>query len=183
MKKVYCKSCGSLCKKILDVNINRYACDMCGFIYYKNPFPCVSVLVLDYKERILLGRRSTSSIYPDKWCLPCGYIEYDESYVQAAKREVKEETGIDIEPKGIINVVSNTLEGGVNSLVVVMMAEALTTDIVAGDDIVDVMWFDVKKKMPEMAFAADQYVIDEYIKTLEEHQKMNYILLHGNVFS
>lgn len=34
--------------------------------------------------------------YVGKWCLPCGYLDFDETCKQAAAREVFEETGVDI---------------------------------------------------------------------------------------
>ena len=74
----------------------RESCPNCGFIYYRNPVPSVSVVLLD-GDRIALGKRAVG-IESGKWCLPCGYIEYGESFYDAAVREVKEEIGIDSEP-------------------------------------------------------------------------------------
>jgi len=34
--------------------------------------------------------------YVGKWCLPCGYLDFDETCKQAVAREVVEETGVDI---------------------------------------------------------------------------------------
>jgi 8-oxo-dGTP pyrophosphatase MutT (NUDIX family) len=36
--------------------------------------------------------------YIGKWCLPCGYLDYNETTQQAIAREVLEETGINIHP-------------------------------------------------------------------------------------
>lgn len=33
-----------------------------------------------------------------KWCLPCGYLDYDETIPEAASRELYEETGLEIHP-------------------------------------------------------------------------------------
>ena len=62
---------------------------------YDNPDPCVSILIIDDEDRVLLGRRKNSGIKPGKWCLPCGYIEGGETIETAARREVMEETGIE----------------------------------------------------------------------------------------
>jgi 8-oxo-dGTP pyrophosphatase MutT (NUDIX family) len=36
------------------------------------------------------------------WCIPCGYVEYDEDVFDAAAREFKEETNLDIKINGFI---------------------------------------------------------------------------------
>ena len=131
---------------------------------------------------ILLGKRGKNSIYPFKWCLPCGYIEYNETYVEAAIRETKEETGIKVEPIGIINVVSNCFANGVSSIVTVILAKPIETEIKAGDDIIDVRWFDVNAELPDLAFEADTYIINKYRRSFNNKSKMNYLVLLGNNF-
>ena len=37
--------------------------------------------------------------YVGKWCLPCGYLDFDETCKEAVAREVREETGINIHPE------------------------------------------------------------------------------------
>lgn len=181
-KKVYCKSCGNICTSWTDGDIERQKCSNCGFIYYQNPFPCVSVLVNDDQNRVLLGLRGKDSIYPDQWCLPCGYIEYQETYLEAAVRETKEETGIEVEPLGIINVVSNQFQNGVNSIVVVLQAKPVSTKVIPGDDIVDARWFSMEEELPELAFEADRYIINTYKNAIENDKKLVYLDLDGTNF-
>lgn len=48
-------------------------------------------------EYILATQRGTGTPDPEfveKYCVPCGYLDYDETIVQAAARELKEETGL-----------------------------------------------------------------------------------------
>lgn len=47
---------------------------------------------------VLLTKRSMSM--PDeagKWCLPCGYLDWDETVAEATNREIYEETGFNVE--------------------------------------------------------------------------------------
>src|SRR5690242_5207305 len=65
------------------------------------PAIAVNVAVID-QEKILLTKREDFEV----WCLPSGGVEDGESLVEAAIRETKEETGIDIEVTGLVGVYS-----------------------------------------------------------------------------
>ena len=135
---MFCVKCGSKCEEFMEGENLRQKCTSCGYIHYKNPYPCIAVLIANDRGEILLGKRGKDSIYPGRWCLPCGYIEYDETYLEAAVREVQEEAGITVMPDGIINVVSNHFPNGVHSLVVVLLGHYSGDDVLTpGDDIVD----------------------------------------------
>lgn len=56
---------------------------------------CADVIVLSADNRVLLLKRPLDDkLFPDKWCLPGGHRQDDESVVQAARRECREESGI-----------------------------------------------------------------------------------------
>lgn len=64
--------------------------------------PGVGVLaILRYDNKVLLGKRKGSHGHGE-WCFPGGHLELNESLEECAKREVFEETGIDL--KGISTV-------------------------------------------------------------------------------
>jgi 8-oxo-dGTP diphosphatase len=60
--------------------------------------PAAAVALFDGDGRILLLRRKDN----DKWTMPGGTMDFGESLVQCAVREVREETGFDIEISGLI---------------------------------------------------------------------------------
>jgi 8-oxo-dGTP diphosphatase len=67
--------------------------------HIKQKFPHVGipVIIMNSKGEILFGKRSTNVLtYPNTWGLPGGIPEYGERLEDAAKREVKEELGVDI---------------------------------------------------------------------------------------
>ena len=45
---------------------------------------------------VLINKRGTALFNPGKWNIPGGFIDYDENAEQCAKREVYEETGVDL---------------------------------------------------------------------------------------
>ena len=46
---------------------------------------------------LAVKRGSGSGTFPGLWCLPCGYVDFDETVKQACVREIKEETNLDID--------------------------------------------------------------------------------------
>lgn len=79
-------------------------------LYFLNPNPGVTIIIRNDDSEVLIGKRIKMTEYGDRWCLPGGYIEYEESFIDATIREVREETGLSVELEGIINIVSNMLD-------------------------------------------------------------------------
>lgn len=48
----------------------------------------------EYVLAVQRGKGTPDPEYVGKYCMPCGYLDYDETVTQAAQREVKEETGL-----------------------------------------------------------------------------------------
>ena len=48
----------------------------------------------EYVLAVQRGKGTPDPEYVGKYCMPCGYLDYDETVAQAAQREVKEETGL-----------------------------------------------------------------------------------------
>ncbi|NDU75686.1 NUDIX domain-containing protein [Actinomadura sp. DSM 109109] len=79
--------------------------------YYDDPnapkanslVPSVNVAVENDKGEILMIRRTDNG----NWALPGGAIDLGESVTQAAIRETKEETGIDVEITGLVGIYSD----------------------------------------------------------------------------
>ena len=90
----FCLKCGTKLKLFSENNRERPICPNCNWIYYSNPIPASSCVILNSSREILLIKRK----FPPKagsWALPSGYIEIDQTPHQAAVCEMKEETNLD----------------------------------------------------------------------------------------
>ena len=156
----YCPLCGTQLTQGQVAQKTRPLCPNCGFIYYRNPFPTVSILVT-HNNKILLGKRLAEP-GKGKWALPSGYIEFEDDFLTAAIREVKEETGLDIEIVSILNVQSAFLPPEYHFLGIYLLAQVIGGRLNSEDDLEDVNWFSLSEPLPEMAFPPDVDLIQTY---------------------
>jgi ADP-ribose pyrophosphatase YjhB (NUDIX family) len=98
MKDAHCSHCGAAFPP--DAGWPR-TCAACGATSYRNPLP-VAVVLVPVDGGLLTVRRA---IEPRRGelALPGGYINDGESWQQAGAREVLEETGVAIDPAGIVD--------------------------------------------------------------------------------
>ncbi|CAI9096315.1 OLC1v1032420C1 [Oldenlandia corymbosa var. corymbosa] len=81
----------------------------------KPPMPKVGVAVFLLKgDKLLLGRRLTTIGY-NTFALPGGHLEFGESFEECAAREVKEETGLDIDKTEFLTATNNVFSEGANN--------------------------------------------------------------------
>lgn len=77
---------------------------------YLTPSPCfkpgveISAVYITFQDKILLLHRQDNKSQGNKWGIPGGKVEKNETPLQAAIREVKEETGFDISGQKIENL-------------------------------------------------------------------------------
>ncbi|MGC4780460.1 NUDIX domain-containing protein [Micromonospora zamorensis] len=79
--------------------------------YYHDPtapvanslVPAAAAIVTDQHGRVLLQRRSDSG----NWSLPGGAMNVGETLQQCVVREVREETGLDVEVTGLLGIYSD----------------------------------------------------------------------------
>ena len=160
---VYCPKCGvKLVKKEID-SISRKYCTECQYIQYLNPLPGVCVLI-EKNRKVLIGKRAHQSTESKKWCLPCGFVEHHETYLDAAHREVFEETGLKIEIMSLVNVSTNHINTSRHTIVPVLTASVVGGVLKPGDDLVELDWISKYDTLPEMAFEADEDIIKRYFE-------------------
>lgn len=97
-------------------------------------------------ERVLLVRRGRPPRL-GQWSLPGGAQELGETVAETARREVREEAGIEItlvpEPIATIDLIERAPDGRVrvHYTLIDFVAEALPGPLIAGDDAAEARWF------------------------------------------
>ena len=72
---------------------------------HKNPSLTADIFIFDDDLNFILIKRRNDP-FKDCWALPGGFVEYGESVENAAVREAKEETSIDVKLIDLVNVYS-----------------------------------------------------------------------------
>jgi len=83
---------------------SHIVCPACGhkLLRYRNPLPTIDIIIRLEAGIVLIKRKNP----PLGWALPGGFIDYGESAESAAKREAKEETGLDVAQLELFGVYS-----------------------------------------------------------------------------
>ena len=127
----------------------------CDVLVLREKFKTNDKGFLETKNEVLLIKRKNEP-FKDCWALPGGFMEIDETLVECAKRELKEETGIDVNEsklyfKKILDKVDRDSRGRVVS-VVYMTHVSQKTIVNAGDDAKEYAWFEINNLPSNMAF-------------------------------
>ena len=88
----HCPRCGA--KTVRMDNEWGKRCLSCGYEHYPHLHPAVIVLVHD-EDRVLLARKA--GWIPGRYALIAGFVDNGESLESAVRREVKEETGVEVD--------------------------------------------------------------------------------------
>jgi ADP-ribose pyrophosphatase YjhB (NUDIX family) len=154
----YCPYCAGRFESRAVGGQSRLVCGECGEIYYQNPLPAATALVVNGRGELLLGKRSVEPAI-GQWCLPGGFVELHESMEQAALRELREETGLEAE-RGIFLgcfYQQSIYYGGV--IIFGYRVDGARGEPAAGDDMQQLGYF-AFDRLPDIAFESHRRLIE-----------------------
>ena len=150
----FCPRCGG--GLVLDDDHRR--CPACGERYWGNSVPGAQA-VIERDGRVLLGRRRDDP-GAGRWDLPGGFLHEGEDAVDALRREVREETGLLVEPVEFLGT-WNEAYWTRSVLCLTWLAEVVGGSEEAGDDLVALRWFEpaARPRGRELAFPTFEAIL------------------------
>lgn len=135
-------------------------CKACGFRAWANPAPGTEAVIVDDTGRVLLGRRAFDPA-AGRWDLPGGFLEEQEEPLEALRREVREETGLEIEPTAFVGFYLEPY-GNRFVLCITWLARVVGGSQRAGDDLRELQWF------ARDAIPCDDLAFSHYARALSD---------------
>jgi len=129
-----CPRCGAA----TDADGESVRCPACGFVAWANSVPAVQGLVAR-DGRILLGRRGIEPGF-GKWDLPGGFLHEGEHPEAGLRREVREETGLEVDPGRFVGFWLEPYQGRV-VLSLTYEAAPAPGEPRPADDLTELRWF------------------------------------------
>ena len=158
----YCPRCGGgLDKRIMKANEpKRLVCQVCSFIFYQDP-KVVAGTIFTLEGGIVLLKRGVEPAL-GKWVFPGGYVDRGEAVPDAAIRETKEESNLDVALGPLLNLYSYPRSPNV---IVVYRAEVIGGSLAAADESVEAQIFNPSEiPWEELAFDSTKDAIQDFLR-------------------
>ena len=114
----FCPECGKATIKYNIAGRVRDVCEDCHFVQFAEYHNSVAALTFRDDSVLLVQHNHPTKV----WSLPGGYIEQEEDLALGLKREVQEESGVGVEPIGII-AIRNLVKSKRNELYIIFLCE------------------------------------------------------------
>jgi ADP-ribose pyrophosphatase YjhB (NUDIX family) len=152
----YCPRCANE----LTRQDNSVECGSCGFLLFGHSAVTASALPVDADGRLLLSRRAIEP-FRDLWDAVGGFVEEGEHPLDGLHREVREETGLEFEPDGLLGIWMGRYgyedRATLNLFWTGRLGEGTPR---AADDVAELRWFAPDELPPPEQLAFDGLVRD-----------------------
>jgi ADP-ribose pyrophosphatase YjhB (NUDIX family) len=131
------------CASALEHDGAHASCPVCRSEYYANSAPCVSALIEGPGGRLLLARRAVEP-WLGRWDCPGGFLEEGEHPLDGLRRELLEETGIEIGPARFVGIWMDRYGDAPDAAATLNIYWAVAVgdvEPVAADDVAELRWF------------------------------------------
>ena len=152
----YCHRCGEVLGEEHVAGALRPKCGGCGEIVFFDPKLAV-VVIASQDSRILMVKRDIDPMM-GRWSFPSGYVDRGEVVEEAAVREVREETNVEVSLDGLLGVYSRQ---GAPVVLVAYAASIVGGSLWAGDEAQAVKLFE-SDDLPPLPFPDDDAIITDW---------------------
>jgi ADP-ribose pyrophosphatase YjhB (NUDIX family) len=161
----YCSRCGGRLAygTVPGEERPRYQCSECRHVTYVNPRIVATALPITDDGKVVLIRRA---IPPGvgTWAQPGGFLEADETVIQGAVRETLEETGLIIEPTGIVGIYP---QPRASVVIVVYRADVIGGQMAVTHETLEVQAFDIDElPWDGIGFNTSLWAVRDYVRSV-----------------
>ena len=131
---------------------------------YKIPSLTADIFIYDNNLNFILIKRKNNP-FKDYWALPGGFVEYGEKVEDAAVREAKEETGLDIELTKLVGVYSDPdRDPRGHTVTIAFLSKIIGGTLKSASDAKDAKFIDINElKNMKLAFDHNEILKDSGI--------------------
>jgi ADP-ribose pyrophosphatase YjhB (NUDIX family) len=159
----FCPRCGGALevRELKTGEPARLVCSTCGFVFYLDAKVAVGAIVRTSDDRIVLVRRGIEPGY-GRWVFPSGFVDRGEEIRAAARREAREESGLEVRIDALLNVYSYA---GRAPIVIVYTATALDGALATDEEGLEVALFSLDRiPWDELAFRSTFEALQDYMR-------------------
>ena len=153
----YCPYCKTKMQNRFVFGRMRRVCDACGFVHFMDPKVGAGVLAEKGGKVVLVRRAVVPAI--GSWCLPSGFVEYDESPAEAAVRECLEETGLEVRLTGLLDVTQYVSQLRGPGIIILYRGQVVGGEPRPGDDASEVGFFGPEELPTDIAFPSNRQAL------------------------
>lgn len=162
----FCPRCGGglEARRLKPFEPERLVCGQCGFVLYLNPKVAAGTIV-EHEGGVVLLRREIDP-RAGFWVYPGGFVDRGETLEEAARRETREEVGLEVEITGHVGTYSFRDS---EVVVVTYAARVIGGRLTVGDESLEVKSF-ARAEIPwdELAFPSTRLALRDYLRSAPE---------------
>lgn len=161
----FCPKCGGTLKRrsLKSTEPDRLVCLACGFIFFLDPKVAVGMIV-SLDGGLVLVRRAIEPAY-GKWVFPGGFVDRGERVEEAAVRETREESCLEVKVTRLLNIYSYADHP---VIIIVYVGQAIGGTVAAGDETLEAKLFP-PPDLPwsDLAFPSTAQALRDYLASIE----------------